>query len=826
MKHKKTFVIAIAALLVMSGLIMLIAPSGDDENLEGAVPEGYIPVTNAADLARVGTGVTNGGYTWSLTANYYQTANITLTGTNNHTPIGTLAAPFTGIYDGGENKITGLNLTTTTQYSGLFGYVVNGLIKNVFLSGDLSSTSTDVGGILGTAKNTVIGDVLINCSFSGTVSGSVRAGGIAGLVEKGIIRGCFNDGTINSTMNAAGIVCQMNADSRTIGCSNSGQVKGSTTAGGISYAAGIVAQTLDNAASVEECNNQGNISVTTSGLTSPYSPQIAGGIVASGVQGLVVKNCFNTGNVSASVTTTVSYLTFQVGSGGIVGATLGTSNMATVTNCYQTGNVSGVTVGGNGTAYAGQFIGRYGADTNNVTSSYYLSTISVVGTVQYQRGTSLTDAQMKVQSNFSGWDFSSVWVMGTGSYLYPVLKATLRTIEISGAPVTMVLATKSWSYRPTFTPSDATVSISGVPWLSLSSGTISGTAPTPSGSAESQNFNLVITVSKSGYETATQNVTIKVYRELNFTTTPTAAMVVTSLGNNTFLFDASGSTDYESITWDFANGATSDGLIVQYTFPKSGVYNVQMTAVNSQGSDTASYAVTITDDAPQTEAWVGKTYVYAPEGISGTPTLSGASWLSWDSEHGRVSGTPSVSDIGTYTVILQPATGAPITWTVHVYPSSTVPPISSFTFTAEGLKVTFLSSSSNATITYWSFGDGKHSLNVDPEHTYSAAGTYTVTLEVRNSEGVDVYNRVVTVSAHGVDDDGGSGGSDDNKDLKDSVIDFLEDYAALIVIAAGAILALLGGGKWENIYVFLAGLAILVIGIIAVWLGYLDLPWW
>ncbi len=66
--------------------------------------------------------------------------------------------------------------------------------------------------------------------------------------------------------------------------------------------------------------------------------------------------------------------------------------------------------------------------------------------------------------------------------------------------------------------------------------------------------------------------------------------------------------------------------------------------------------------------------------------------------------------------------------------------------------VTFQDTSVSATsITswFWNFGDGTTSTAQNPSHTYSTAGTYTVTLEVGNSSGVDTvtYSNVITVTA-------------------------------------------------------------------------------
>ena len=54
------------------------------------------------------------------------------------------------------------------------------------------------------------------------------------------------------------------------------------------------------------------------------------------------------------------------------------------------------------------------------------------------------------------------------------------------------------------------------------------------------------------------------------------------------------------------------------------------------------------------------------------------------------------------------------------------------------LTVTFIDKSSGPHNEWsWYFGDGDSSNDTNPTHTYDSAGTYTVTLFIRNYEGID-----------------------------------------------------------------------------------------
>ncbi len=74
-------------------------------------------------------------------------------------------------------------------------------------------------------------------------------------------------------------------------------------------------------------------------------------------------------------------------------------------------------------------------------------------------------------------------------------------------------------------------------------------------------------------------------------------------------------------------------------------------------------------------------------------------------------------------------------------------PLASFSFTRNQLSVSFMDTSTgNPTSWLWDFGDGATSTFRNPAHQYSAAGSYTVTLTVRNSVGTDTTSQVITVS--------------------------------------------------------------------------------
>ena len=130
---------------------------------------------------------------------------------------------------------------------------------------------------------------------------------------------------------------------------------------------------------------------------------------------------------------------------------------------------------------------------------------------------------------------------------------------------------------------------------------------------------------------------------------------------------------------------------------------------------------------------------------------AGDSVVSWDWDFGDGTGTSTsqnpaytYSADGTYSVTLTVTdgngAGDSISKDVTVSaPASNVPPTASFTFTCTDLDCTFVDASSDADGSVdswsWDFGDGTGTSSLqNPAYTYSADGTYTVTLIVTDNE--------------------------------------------------------------------------------------------
>lgn len=232
---------------------------------------------------------------------------------SNWTPMGGLSGQYTGIVEGNSHTITGLRISSTTDYTGFIGVLNNktgtGEVRNLTLANAVVySTANYVGGIAGYN----FGGKISNCTFgSSTTDGSSvssthiygRVGGIVGSTS-GTVTSCTNNGTVSSsgtTVWAGGITAYIDGNTLS-GCYNNGSVSASGSSS--AKAGGIVGQSTVSS-TVSDCTNQGSATVTD-------TPEAyVGGIVGTN-ENSTVSGCTNNGSASATDCT-------QSYAGGIVG---------------------------------------------------------------------------------------------------------------------------------------------------------------------------------------------------------------------------------------------------------------------------------------------------------------------------------------------------------------------------------------------------------------------------------------------------------------------------------------------------------------------------
>lgn len=180
------------------------------------------------------------------------------------------------------------------------------------------------------------------------VSGSENVGGLIGFAIQSVMENCYTTGQVNGFSNVGGFIGTNSADATVSSCFSSANVNSSSYQGG-----GFVGLHLGF---IDNCYSRGNV---TGGEDIGGFAGAAGGF-GNPTQ---LENVYSTGSVNGSF-----------GLGGIIGWV----SAFTATHCFWDLNASAI------------------AD-----ASFYASTIAGI--------TGLNTINMKLQSSFTSWDFSTIW---------------------------------------------------------------------------------------------------------------------------------------------------------------------------------------------------------------------------------------------------------------------------------------------------------------------------------------------------------------------------------------------------------------------------------
>ncbi len=202
-------------------------------------------------------------------------------------------------------------------------------------------------------------------------------------------------------------------------------------------------------------------------------------------------------------------------------------------------------------------------------------------------------------------------------------------------------------------------------------------------------------------------------------------------------------------SWDFGDGQGSNQANPVHVYAAPGTFDVSLTVSGPFGSDleTKSACVVVHDPVPAADFAASPTSGFAPLGVQFTDLSTGnlSAWL-WDFGDGTTSVEQQPLHVfdspGTYTVALTLSgpngsdSETKSGWIVVSEP----PPQAEFLapsttgfapFTAQFTE----QSSGTVTSRTWLFGDGTTGGSANPQHTYVAPGTYTVSLTVNGPQG-------------------------------------------------------------------------------------------
>lgn len=329
----------------------------------GADVDNAYLISSAADLAQLAADV-NAGCDYA--SKFFKlTTDIDL---DNHewTPAGVYIGyndasnkAFKGSFDGEHHEVMKLTVNSNVEKCsiGLFGYVDNGSIQNIHVSGTVSNTYA---------------------------TGISNAGGIVGYLNKSPIKACSFDGSVSNSSNegkAAGICGSTSGMSSTIfGCINRGAITSGHLAGGITN----WCQTL-----IMVCYNEGTITAAdiAAGIASDMSD-------ASGD----VKGCYNIGTIAGAAATKEA-IAHHGGGGG------------SITECYSLNKIS---ASHGGEVQFSELTWPDGTKTDDSSSNnLWRVDANPDGTYKYDSSTSWKYHECKIWKSVGSWN--------GGSPVYPKL---------------------------------------------------------------------------------------------------------------------------------------------------------------------------------------------------------------------------------------------------------------------------------------------------------------------------------------------------------------------------------------------------------------------
>ena len=280
--------------LLLPSLCLPVSATTAEETQEP--PQAVLQIKSVEDLLAFAENCRLDQYSYQLSVTLE--TDLDLTGVD-FTPI----PIFSGTFDGQGHCISGLSLQADGSVQGLFRYLtVDALVQNLTVTGDLQpgGSRNQVGAIAGENAGTIL-----NCRFSGSISGSDYIGGIAGSnTVTGIIENCHTEGQIQANHFAGGIAGENDGVIRN--CTNSAEIN-ITAAQNTVALSDITLETLSNAEAVNTVTDIGGITGTSTG---------------------VIRDCENTGNIG--------YPLMGYNIGGIAGTQFGY-----IFGCVNHGQVQG-----------------------------------------------------------------------------------------------------------------------------------------------------------------------------------------------------------------------------------------------------------------------------------------------------------------------------------------------------------------------------------------------------------------------------------------------------------------------------------------------------
>ncbi len=381
---------------------------------------GCIQVWTAEDLNNVRN---------NLAGHYCQMADIDLSEYSNWVPIGGFYNGFTGTYDGNYRKIRNLRISRdpySSEHLGLFARIgdqsgASGtanirevIIENVSIIGGYQ-----IGALAGGAVYALISDSKV---IGGKIEADGLAGGLFGQGGNFVINKSSVEDLIISNSSDCSFDCGASGMGGLIGAANSLNDEGVPFDHNIIIRSRVVGVLVQGGRQLGGLAGifRGTIEESYVFITIRTTSEEVGGLVGHLDNSLVNTATQIRDSYSSGVVHDLSTNPFMANNtGGLIGEASikpGRWTDIVINNSYSFTIMTP-------SNRAGGLIGKKidsGEAIVNIISSYW--DIDASGVTRSDGGTGKTTAQMKTQSTYQNWDFTTVWTMINGK-TYPVLRS-------------------------------------------------------------------------------------------------------------------------------------------------------------------------------------------------------------------------------------------------------------------------------------------------------------------------------------------------------------------------------------------------------------------
>ena len=304
------------------------------------------------------------GVYFKLTSDITLSGEWTAIGNGSRNGTGYTGNAFKGVFDGDNNTISGLIITSTTAADaaiGLFGVVDGGTVKNLNLTDvNINVTNSNLAGAaIGMMLNGATAEAI---TVSGAVVGNDGVGGIVGrVIIDGTIANCINNASVTSSYGGIGGIVgkayyEDGANTATFatvtGCTNKGTVTAPMYVGGI---AGLAR------ANVTNCVNEGAVvgGTQTGGIVGQL---MAAGTVSGNENKAKVSGKSHVGGIIGDYSQSGSYTYNNVTIANNVnrGELAATEQCAAILGCNNIDGFTAMTATGNQSHYYAEGLELFG----------------------------------------------------------------------------------------------------------------------------------------------------------------------------------------------------------------------------------------------------------------------------------------------------------------------------------------------------------------------------------------------------------------------------------------------------------------------------------